>query len=137
MADDLGEWLYRGVPKGGKVLFVAENSAFNGAARHLGRAIGRIEGLLADLNLADPADTRYVVPAHWRKSELPAIKSPPGRDGWKAAAIEAVASLYGMDCSDNQAEAVLICDHVVLQKVQWWTGSPRRRVRNRSKKVSK
>lgn len=130
MHDDLGEFLYRGVERGAKVLVVAENSAFNGTARHLGRAIGCIEGLLHDLNLADPSETKYVAPAHWRKTELPLVKNP-GRDGWKQASIDAVASLYGLDCGDNMAEAILMCDHVTLAKSFWWTGKPKRRRRSK------
>lgn len=129
MHDELAVLLAEKVPRGGKVLLTCEDAMFGArsTARHLGRAIGCIEGMLADLNVWEPDTTRYVFPGHWRKFSIPVSPAPSGRDEWKQAAIDQVATLYGMACADNQAEAVLQNDYVMHVRQDWWSGKKGKR----------
>jgi hypothetical protein len=122
MHDDVAVLLSERVAKGERVLLCVEDAIFGArtTARHLGRAIGCLEGVLADLNVGTPDETKYIYPGNWRRVCLPVEPKPKGRDEWKQAAIDAVAVLYGMECSDNQAEAVLMLDYVFVARQDWW-----------------
>lgn len=135
MHDELAVLLSERVPQGGRVLLTTEDAMFGArsTARHLGRAIGCVEGLLADLNVSSPSETKYIFPGHWRRVSLPLEPTPSGRDEWKQAAIDAVASLYGMTCRDNQAEAVLMSDYVFVARQDWWMAKGGRKARNGKK----
>ena len=125
MHDELAVFLAEKVGREQRVLLAVEDAVFGPrtVARHLGRAIGCIEGLLCDLNLAEPDDTKYIFPGHYRKVTLPAEPKPANREEWKQAAIDTVATLYGLTCGDNQAEAILMNDYTIVAKRQWWFGS--------------
>lgn len=129
MHDDLTEFLASRVQRGARVLLVVEDAIYGArtTARHLGRAIGAIESLLNDCNLAEPKDTRYIFPGHWRRTSLPLDAkgnvNVHGREALKQAAQDAVATLYGLDVGSDLAEAMLINDHVVLGRPELWNGS--------------
>lgn len=131
MHDDLTTFLAERVERGARVLLVVEDAIFGArtTARHLGRAIGAIESVLNDVNLAEPKDTRYVFPGHWRRVTLPLdAKGAPeaqGREELKQAAIDTVSTLYGVDLGSDGAEAVLLNDYVVLARPEWWRGGVR------------
>lgn len=119
MHDDLALWVADVVGKDQRVLLVVENAAFHGAARHLGRAIGCIEGLLYDLNVAHPGDTQYVSPAAWRWVLGP--DRPTGRENLKQYAIDHVAQRYGQTVTNDLAEAVCMLDWFTLAKPKVWS----------------
>jgi hypothetical protein len=129
MHDDLTSFLAEKVGRGGRALLVVEDAIYGArtTARHLGRAIGAIESVLNDVNLAEPKHTRYVYPGHWRKVSLPVDSKgdveATGRDNLKQAAIDTVATLYGLELGADGAEAVLINDYVVLARPEWWNGT--------------
>lgn len=133
MHDELATFLAEKVGKDQRVLLVVEDSIYGArtTARSIGRGIGAIESVLCDLNLADPNDTQYVFPGHWRKATLPTNPKPEGRDAWKQAAIDAVATQYGENVGDNLAEAVLINDYTIFEKKIWWAeGKKSKRAKN-------
>lgn len=116
LADDLGSVLAKGLEIEQRVLLVVAGTAYgNKVARSLGRAIGRIEGMLIDLNmLPEQSGLVYVQDSTWRRTELPALRGTrPSRDEWKKAASAAVLALYNIDVDDNQAEALLLNDHTL------------------------
>lgn len=129
MHDDFTEFLAARIPRGSRVLLTVEDSIYGArsTARHLGRAIGAIESVLNDINLAEPKDTKYVFPTHWRKTSLPLDAKGNldvhGREELKQAARDAVATLYGLDVGPDLAEAILINDHIVLARPELWSGS--------------
>lgn len=122
MHDELAGFLYSNVARGQTVLLGVEDAMFGArtTARHLGRAIGCLEGVLGDLGLWSNGESRYIFPGNWRRVSLPLHPKPDGRDAWKAAAVDAVFTLYGMQCGDNQAEAVLMNDYVMYARQDWW-----------------
>lgn len=122
MHDELAVFLADRVQRGQKVLLGVEDAMFGArtTARHLGRAIGCIESVLGDLGLWANGESRYIFPGNWRRVSLPLHPKPNGRDEWKAAAVDAVAMLYGMECGDNQAEAILMNDYVMYARQDWW-----------------
>lgn len=145
MHDDLTEFLAARIPRGSRVLLAVEDAIYGarGTARHLGRAIGAIESVLNDINVAEPKDTKYVFPAHWRRTSLPLDAKGNvdvhGREELKQAARDAVSTLYGLDVGPDLAEAILINDHIVLARPDLWSGAKpqqskeRKRILKRSK----
>jgi len=129
MHDDLSIALARAIPRGARVALVAEDTIFGNRkiARGIGRAIGCIDGILADLNYYDPTkDLYYAAGAAWRKHAFPLDKAD-SRDEWKALAVVAVQTLYGLNCGDDLAEAILISDYAVLAKQTWWRAKSKKR----------
>jgi len=136
MHDELGIVLAKGTKKNGglvrgdKVAFVIDPTAYGVIiAKSLGQSIGAIRALLNYLNVLDEKQKPLeVYGVTWRKSELPAIfaeakllSKPAARARWKSAANEAMAALYNIDTeNDNLSEAVLLNDHVVLHKPEFW-----------------
>lgn len=120
MHDDLAVWIADHVGKDQRVLLCVENAAYRGTARHLGRAIGCLEGLLHDLNVADPRDTQYVTPKQWRTGVLP-TPLPAGREALKAAAVDDCLTRYGETWSNDLAEAVGILDFVTVARRSVWS----------------
>jgi hypothetical protein len=132
MHDDLTSFLAQRVERGAKVVLVVEDAMFGArkTARHLGRAIGVLESLLHDVNLASPKDTKYVEPRYWRAATLlPQGVEPHGREEFKSVAINTVDALYKERLGPDAAEAILINDYVVLTRREWWRGEIRRQRR--------
>jgi len=122
MHDDLSTWIADYVGKDQRVLLVVENAAYRGTARHLGRAIGCLEGLLHDLNLAHPNDTQYIAPSKWRSGVF-GVPLPQGREALKLAAVLRVSRQYGLAVSDDLAEAICMLDYyTVAQRKVWADG---------------
>jgi hypothetical protein len=122
MHDDLSTWIADYVGKDQRVLLVVENANYRGTARHLGRAIGCLEGLLHDLNLAHPHDTQYVTPSKWRCATL-GVPLPAGREALKQAAVDRVANQYGLATTHDLAEAICMLDYfTVAQRKVWADG---------------
>lgn len=131
--DQLAEELMALVPKGGRVLLVAENAAYKSMiiARSLGKCIGAVQVTLLSLNVWSTPDTQYITPSAWRRDMLPAAVKDIGeitnaqkrRAYYKEAAIRAVAGLYGIETGDNAAEAILLNDHVVLSRKDLWANA--------------
>ena len=119
MHDELALWLADRIGKDQRALLVVENATFRGTARHIGRAIGCIEGMLWDLNLAHPSDTQYVAPGVWRRGTL-GKDLPAGRAALKAAAVGDVARRYQVTVSDDLAEAVLLNDYFIVHRKSTW-----------------
>lgn len=119
MHDELAIWLADHVGRDQRVMLVVENAAYRGTARHLGRAIGCIESVLHDLNLADPRTTQYVTPAQWRTPVL-GVPLPKGRDDLKAAAVANVAQRYGSTVTHDLAEAICILDWFTVARRKVW-----------------
>lgn len=132
MHDDLTGFLAQRVEQGSRVVLVVEDSMYGArkTARHLGRAIGVLESVLCDVNLAQPKDTKYVEPRYWRAATLlpPGIE-PKGREEFKLAAINTVDALYKERLGPDAAEAILINDYVVLTRHEWWRGRAKPRQR--------
>lgn len=129
MHDDLATFLAGKVAADTRAVLVVEDAMYGSrkVARHLGRAIGTIESLLNDCNLAEPKDTKYVAPQHWRPVSLPVEAGSNrtvarGREELKQAAIDTVWTLYGVECGPDLAEAILIGDYAVLSRHDWWRG---------------
>lgn len=118
--DDLAVFLASVVPAGHRVLFVTEDSVFRSmtVARHIGRAIGCLEGLLVDLNLAHPRNTVYVKAGAWRKGIGLRGKK---RDELKLAARTYVDEWYQQGVGEDLAESVGINDHVCLNLPELWS----------------
>jgi hypothetical protein len=128
MHDDLAVYLSDHVQRGQKVLLGVEDAMFGArtTARHLGRAIGCVESVLGDLGLWANGESRYIFPGNWRRVSLPLHPKPNGREEWKAAAVDAVYTLYGITCGDNQAEAILMNDYVMYGRQDWWMHKARK-----------
>lgn len=129
MHDDLTTFLAKSCKEDTRVILVVEDAMYGArtTARHLGRSIGCIEGVLNDVNLAEPFNTKYVAPQHWRPVSLPVEAGTNrtiarGREELKQAAIDTVATLYGIDVGPDLAEAILIGDYAVLSRHDWWRG---------------
>jgi hypothetical protein len=121
MHDELAVWLADHIGANQRALLVVENAAYRGAARHLGRAIGCIESILHDLNVADPRTTQYVTPGAWRAGVF-GHPLPKGRDALKQRAIDDVEIRYRSTVSSDLAEAICLNDYFVMAKRKVWSG---------------
>ncbi len=119
MHDDLATWIADYVGKDQRVLLCVENASYRNTARHLGRAIGCIEGLLYDLNVAHPADTQYVTPNRWRVGVF-GLPLPQGREALKAHAQAVVSARYSIECGHDLAEAILMNDWMAVARRPVW-----------------
>lgn len=128
--DDLTEYLARHTGKDQQVLLVVEKSAYGSftISRSIGRAIGCLEGNLHYLNLGDASKTEYMAPAVWRRKAMPGTVVK-GRDAWKEAAVQTIATRYGEVVQSDLAEAVLLNDAVAMTPKMW---SVKKRVRRGS-----
>jgi hypothetical protein len=120
MHDELAVWIADHVGKDQKILLVCENANYHGTARHMGRAIGCIEGLLYDLNVAHPKDTQYVAPNKWRTGVF-GRPLPVGREALKSAAVERVAARYQISAGHDLAEAILMNDYFMVERRVIWS----------------
>lgn len=120
MHDELAVWLADNIGVNQRALLVVENAAYRGAARHLGRAIGCIESLLHDLNVADPRSTQYVTPGAWRGGVF-GHPLPKGRDALKQRAIDDIEIRYRATVASDLAEAICLNDYFVMSKRKVWS----------------
>lgn len=118
MHDDLAVWIADHVGRQ-RVLLVVENAAYNGAARHLGRAIGCLESILHDLNVAHPKDTQYVSPRYWR-SVLGKIEGT-GRNVLKQASVDYVERRHRVTAGHDLAEAIAMNDYFLTARSKIWS----------------
>ncbi len=132
MHDELGYELGKLVPRGGRVVFAATGTAFNGVAMDLGRAIGCIEGLLHDLNVFPDSRVVKIADNAWRAAIFPSaerawiktLPSPKRRQAWKDLAIAHVRNKYRLDdIDDNSAEATLLNDYIILHRSDLYAGT--------------
>lgn len=117
--DALSVYLADNVPQGHRALLAVEDSAYRSysVARHIGRGIGCLEGLLHDLNVAAPVDTQYFTPKVWRTGV--GIKGAK-REDLKLAARTYVSEWYEQDVGEDLAESVAINDFVCLNRSKLW-----------------
>lgn len=134
MHDELGYILSRLVPRGGRVVFAANSTAFQGVAFKLGRAVGCIEGLLHDLNVLHG----QVVPVQdvsWRaamytdreKRALSTLPRAKRRDALKAQAVESVRRMHRIDTTHDVAEAILLGNYIVSRRPELYNPNATRK----------
>ena len=93
-------------------IIVAEKNTVGRNAR-TERMLGHIVGSVKGYALAFYKEFTTLSPTEWRKAVKKDFACPRKREEAKECAIKMVKDKYGIDVSDNQAEAILIGDALV------------------------